>query len=406
MKSVYPVGTTLYQPEACCAGYNLISGSGVVKLVTMNGEVAHAWAVDPDRRKGFIHRVRLLPNGRLMALFGARGLPGHLAEFDWDGRETWNYVPANEAHHDFWPTERGTVLLICTVSLPPAMLARISDPARREAGVYGDELIEVDRERRVLWRWVQHEHLDVNRCNPVPANRNWMGGRDNNTISDWTHTNTIQELPANRWFDGGDLRFKPGNILQCLRQLDTICIVDREGGEVVWSYTGDYNGGLSGPHEPRMIEKGLPGDGHILLFDNGASPYRDLAHCGCSYVLEVNPVDNSLAWVYDAGHFFFSRFTASCQRLPNGNTLVLESLCRRLFEVTPEKKIVWEHVLVDNAQRVFRYPYDYCGAFDSLSRPRERSVTPPRELRIAPDDEREPPTADATAPQEAKGGVA
>lgn len=40
MKSVYPVGTTLYQPENCSAGYNLVSGSGVVKLVTMNGEVA------------------------------------------------------------------------------------------------------------------------------------------------------------------------------------------------------------------------------------------------------------------------------------------------------------------------------------------------------------------------------
>ncbi len=384
MKSVYPVGTTLYKPAESCGGYNLVSGAGVVKLVDMNGGVAHRWPVDPEKQKGFIHRARLLPDGRLMALFGGRRRRGHVAAFDWTGRETWAYEPEHPAHHDFWPTERGTVFLICTVAVPPDYGSRITDPQRRELGVHGDELIEVDRDGRILWRWLQHEHLDLNACNPIPANRDWVGGPNNNTITDWTHTNTIQELPENRWHDAGDLRFKPGNILQSLRQLDTISIVDRESGEVVWSYTGDYNGGLSGPHEPHMIEKGLPGAGHILVFDNGASPHRDLAHCGCSYVLEIDPSDHRLVWVYDDGHRFFSRFTANCQRLPNGNTLILESLCRRLFEVTPEKALVWEHVLTDPAQRVYRYPYDHCAAFRDLPPPRERAVTPPAELRIEP----------------------
>lgn len=378
MKSVYPIGTTIYQPSQCSGGYNLISGSGVVKLVNMNGETCHSWQVDPDRQKGFIHRARLLPNGRLMLLFGGGGRPCHVAEFDWHGNETWAYTPENPAHHDFWPTARGSVFLICTIPVPPEWQARIADPVRRAAGIHGDELIEVSRDGEIVWRWLQHEHLDLNSCNPIPANPGWIGGKHNNTITDWTHTNTIQELPENRWHDAGDMRFKPGNILQSLRQLDTICIVGRDSGEVVWSYTGDYNGGLSGQHEPHMIEKGLPGDGHIIVFDNGASPYKDLAHCGCSYVLEINPSDNRLVWVYDNGHFFFARFTANCQRLPNGNTLILESLCRRLFEVTPEKKIVWEHILTDAAQRVYRYPYDYCKECQALGPQRERPVIPPR----------------------------
>jgi hypothetical protein len=227
--------------------------------------------------------------------------------------------------------------------------------------------------------------MDVNQCNPIPANGDWEGGPNNNTITDWTHTNTVQALPENKWYDAGDVRFKPGNILQSMRQLDTINIVDRDSEEIVWSYTGDYMGGLSGQHEPHMIEKGLPGEGHIIIFDNGASPQHDLAHCGRSFILEINPRDNSLVWVYGAGHRFFSLFTASCQRLSNGNTLILESLCRRLFEVTPEKEIVWEYILTDAAQRVYRYPYDYCEELAALPRPVEKRVVPPAALRIAPE---------------------
>jgi len=387
MKSVFPIGTTIYKPDQCSSGYNLISGSGVVKLVNMNGEVVHSWNLDTNRYKGFIHRARMLDSGRLMLLFGRNDNESMVVELDWEGNETWSYIPENFAHHDFWPKKDGSVLLICEVWLPEEYRAVITDPVRRESPVKGDELIEVNRRGEVVWRWVQHEHMDVNQCNPVPANRGWMGGQNNNTIADWTHTNTIQALPENRLYDAGDKRFKPGNVLQSMRQLDTISIVDRDSGEVVWSYTGDYNGGLSGQHEPHMIEKGLPGAGNIIVFDNGASPYKDLAHCGCSYVLEIDPADNSLVWVYDVGHRMHARFTANCQRLPNGNTLILESMCARLFEVTPEKEIVWEYIKTDSAQRIYRYPYDFCEPFAALPKPKERSVTPPAEFRIDPDPE-------------------
>ena len=388
MKSVYPVGTTVYEPERCSGGYNLISGSGIVKLVNMNGDVVHTWSVDPNKQKGFIHRARLLPDGSLMLLFGPKDLDGHVAQFDWQGNETWSYTPEHYAHHDFWPKENGNVLLICKKEIPESAKEVITDPERRALPLFDDVLIEVSRDKEIVWQWHQHQHMDLNQSNPTPAPRDWVGGKDNNTITDWTHTNTIQALPENRMHDAGDMRFKPGNVLQSMRQLDIINIIDRDTGEIVWSYTGDYKGGMSGQHEPHMIEKGLPGAGNIIIFDNGASPQKDLSHCGCSYVLEIDPSDNSLVWVYDAGDKFFSRFTANCQRLPNGNTLILESLYKRLFEVTPEKEIVWEYILTDNAQRVYRYPYDYCDALKALGEQRERPVKPPEELRI------EPPTAD------------
>jgi len=387
VRTVYPVGTTIYEPDKCSNGYNLISGSEGVKLVDMNGRTAHFWNVDPDRKRGFIHRARLLENGMLMLLYGGADKANWgVMEFNWDGNETWSFRPDCSPHHDFWPKKNGSVLLICSNEVPEAVRAEVTDPERRALAIKEDHLIEATREGRIVWTWKQHEHLDVNKCNPVPASRDWPAGPDNNTITDWTHTNTIQALPENRWFDSGDARFRPGNVLISMRQIDTICIIDRESGEITWSYTGDYRGGLSGQHEPHMIERGLPGEGNIIVFDNGSSPQKDLAHSGSSYVLEIDPSTDKVVWVYDKGDRFYSRFTANCQRLPNGNTLILEALARRLFEVTPEKDLVWEHVLTDNAQRVYRYPYDHSPQTAALPAPRNLRVVPPERLVIEPQE--------------------
>jgi len=43
-------------------------------------------------------------------------------------------------------------------------------------------------------------------------------------LADWTHTNTVQELPPNHWYDEGDGRFKPGNVLISVRNQNTIYI--------------------------------------------------------------------------------------------------------------------------------------------------------------------------------------
>ncbi len=202
------------------------------------------------------------------------------------------------------------------------------------------------------------------------------GGADNNTITDWTHTNTVQAIPENKWFDQGDERFKPGNVLVSLRQLDLVLLISRDSKEIVWSYTGNYKGGMSGQHDSHMIEKGYPGAGNIIIFDNGSSPENDLAHAGCSFILEVNPVSEKEVWVYDNGQKFHSSFTSSVQRLKNGNTLINEAAGNRVFEVTPEKEIVWEYVFSNIVNRAYRYGYDYCSQINTIEL-EERPVNPP-----------------------------
>jgi len=154
--------------------------------------------------------------------------------------------------------------------------------------------------------------------------------------------NTISPLPENKWYDAGDKRFKPGNILINPRNIDTLFIVDKETKKIVWEWTHDYKGGLSHCHEPEMIEKGLSGAGNIILFDNG-------------------------------------------------NTYIAEDNKGRLFQVKPDGDIVWEYVNRGGTTRPSVIPYDFTPQLRSLPKPGELKVTPPNNLEwhIKPDKFRE-----------------
>jgi hypothetical protein len=144
--------------------------------------------------------------------------------------------------------------------------------------------------------------------------------------SDWAHANTIEVLPPTLLGEV-DNRFRAGNLLFSLRHMDVIGIVDPDLDELVWCYGP---GLLDGQHQPTMLD-----DGHILVFDNGT--YR-----GHSIVREIAPVSGEIVWQYEDSTRFFSPFRSGNQRLPNGNTLICECDAGHLFEVTPEKELVWD----------------------------------------------------------------
>ena len=391
MKTVFPVGTTLYQPDRCANGYTLIFRDPI-RLVDMNGHVARTWALAKSLTSVGTARVHLLKKGNiLVSRGGMTSTDGCIDEYDWDGNLVWRFIPEGRMpherllgpHHDVWRKENGNTLLICREEVPEEYLRDVREPTWQNQTICGDTILEVNAQGDVVWDWHSHGHLDINHYRLL-ASPNWHAGPYNSTVVDWTHVNTVRDLPENRWHDMGDERFKPGNVMISPRQLDTVYIIDRDTKEIVWEYGGDYFGGLSGQHEPYMIPKGLPGAGNVVIFDNGASPWKDLGHAGRSYVLEINPMTKELEWVYDKGAQFHSTYTSSAQRLWNGNTLICESEGGRIFEVTPEREIVWEHVA--KTPRAYRYPYDYCPHTAALGRPREVSVTPPVEFKIEPDE--------------------
>jgi hypothetical protein len=72
-----------------------------------------------------------------------------------------------------------------------------------------------------------------------------------------------------------------------------------------------------------MIEKGLPGAGNIIFFDNGLFT-RHRTHTGQSFVIELNPVTKEIVWIYETEGYanikFFSKTMGSQKRLPNQDT--------------------------------------------------------------------------------------
>ncbi len=65
-----------------------------------------------------------------------------------------------------------------------------------------------------------------------------------------------------------------------------------------------------------------------------------------SRVLEVDPTTNTIVWEYrdTPPYNFFSPTISGVRRLPNGNTLITEGNFGRMFQVTPDKQVVWEYI--------------------------------------------------------------
>jgi len=90
-------------------------------------------------------------------------------------------------------------------------------------------------------------------------------------------------------------------------------------------------GTLDGQHQPIMTPQGT-----ILIYDNGTARAYSAA-------VEIDPSTNKEVWRYEDRSNFFSPYRSGVQRLPNGNTLITECDTGRIFEVTPEKEVVWDY---------------------------------------------------------------
>jgi len=154
------------------------------------------------------------------------------------------------------------------------------------------------------------------------------------------------------------------------RNLSTVFIIDKVSGEVVWQHSQE----LDHQHEATMIPEGEPGEGAILLFDNGLENRHRYRR---SLIKAIDPPSGRLLWSYDSPHFF-SSVEGTAQALPGGNVAITSSRGGRVFEITPGRDIVWEWAPVYAPIRVERLRSDHCPQLAGLFRPAARSV-PPRE---------------------------
>lgn len=427
--SVYPTGTTIYDPALAWNGYTVLIAPediGVV-LIDMNGNAVKHW---DGFNGGAGGPARILPGGQVVAAGAIR--PPHqesnqLIQKDWDGRTVWQFdraerieTPGGAAfwsarqHHD-WQREglyagyyspQGEPFVIGGKTLVLSHSNRTLPEV--SPNVLEDErIIEVSADGEVLWEWLAGDHVDElglsERARELIRQPRDLG--DSTRGFDWLHVNSATYVGPNRWYDQGDERFHPDNVLISARFANMIAIVARDGS-IVWRLGPDYSdteagraiGQVLGQHNPHIIPKGLPGAGNLLVFDNGSNGGYGVANVrgamgtgnierGSSRALELDPITLETVWSYAMpgreSYKFFSHYISNTQRLENGNTMITEGADGRIFEVTPAGEIVWEYVSPYFAEReapsnavyrAYRLPYAWV---PQLDRPEEHAVVPP-----------------------------
>ena len=421
--SVFPTGTTIYDPGKAWNGFTLLSildTRGAV-LVDMNGRVVQRWPQFNLMPGG---PARILPGGNIIGSIGSH--PPHqealaLIALDYNGNELWRFdrservktaegefIWSARQHHD-WQRIDFPAGYFAPGRLPlltgsrTLLLTHSSHSNNNVSGVplEDDRLVEVSGDGHVEWQWLAANHIDELGFNTVERAtiRSAPGVSERRPTFDWLHINSATYLGPNHWYEDGDMRFSPENIIISSRQASIIAIIARTGS-IVWQIGPDFTRSeqerrikqIIGQHHAHMIPEGLPGSGNILIFDNGGSsgygapsPIADnglgIYARASSRVLEINPATLEIIWTYAAPNFFSTNIS-STQRLLNGNTLITEGASGRVFEVSQENEIVWEYINApaqtdrnSNAiYRAYRVPYEWV---PQVTIPEEVPVTRP-----------------------------
>lgn len=311
------LGVTKHVPERSWPGYNLFTNEITqVYLIDNEARLVHRWRVGAPYYK--CEHSRLLDDGTLLLVCVDMGL----IALDWESNVLWEV--RRKIHHDVDVTADGTILV-------PSHTRK----TYQGRDVWFATLLKISMEGKVTGRWSAWDHLDEVRRHhpPSPLDAPWEEGEQDPlkkslTGLDYHHMNSVEILPPTPLGER-DGRFRAGNILISLRNVNLVLILDQDDESVLWSWGP---GELELQHMPTMVPSG-----NILVFDNGT--YR-----GWSRVIEVDPISGRIVWEYkgDPPESFYSKWRGSNQRLPNGNTLISESERGHVIEVTPDQEIVWE----------------------------------------------------------------
>ncbi len=350
-------GITIYNPTKFFRGYNLFTHSYIKEafLMDMEGRFVNWWRLPYISA---LHGI-LLPNGNYFYAGKIKthqelgygwtahwsGIGGIFMEFDWDGNLVWQ-AEAPCQGHDFTVMPNGHIMYIAFEPkgvLPDEIAAKVKGgrPGTELNGkIWGDILVEIDRNGNRVWEWIAYEHLDFEIDTLCPlANR-----------SQWPYLNSV-------WV------CRDGNVLLSTRFLNQVTKIDYKTGKVIGRYG---KGKIFYQHCARELD-----NGNILVFDNGT--HRHEYKPEYSRSVEIDPKTDEIVWEYKANppSDFFSAHSSGNERQPNGNTLIIESDKGRAFEVTPGCEIVWEYVnpryisgmgTIGNALwRFHRYSPDYPG---------------------------------------------
>jgi len=379
----------LFQYDSGTApGYLLFSHrlSRYAYLIDNKGRLVHKWE---NPTYGMVAQYYLTEDGRFLHidnLLNPRFWDGgRVGMLDWDGNEVWsyNYSDATKClHHDAKMMPNGHVLFLAYEHRSGAdAIAAGRDPAKLSDGrLSPDHIVEVNPANdSIVWEWHAWDHL-VQDFDPTKANYGDVAAHPElidlnfaiDNTHDWLHCNS---LDYNAQYD---------QILISLQRFAEVWVIDHSttteearghtggrqgmGGDLLyrWGNPQTYRAGTNADrrfygscHGGNWIKPGLPGAGHILVYNGGAGrPGGD----GSSVDELIPPVDNTghytlpargtpfapsgPCWTFiaDPPSKFSGPNMGGAQRLPNGNTLTAEATKGRFYEVTPAGTYTWRYM--------------------------------------------------------------
>lgn len=406
----------VHNDKRAFAGYTIIAPLASKKtfLIDLDGRVVHSWNSDWQPALG----ARLLEDGRLLRCgamlpqeqpFGGPGAAGRIQLFSWEGELLWNYEFAVDRvlpHHDITPLPNGNVLIVAwdKKTAEEAIAAGRSVESIDNGQLLADCLLEIKPTGKttgeIVWSWHAWDHLiqdhdatkanfgavaehpeliDVNLNEGMFGNLGYPGrprgfsdkGDSRADISrDWTHINSVAYNAA------------LDQIVLSVRAFSEIWIIDHgtrvaesaahkggrygKGGDLLyrWGNPATYRAGskadqrLFKQHDAHWIPTGLPGAGHILLFNNGnnrpdgpystadeiVTPVTSDGHYPRQALTPFEPREAEWAYSAPEKRELFSMVVSGAQRLPNGNTLICSGANGTLLEVTAGHEVVWKYI--------------------------------------------------------------
>jgi len=389
--------------------------SGTTYLIDEDGQVVHTWESEysPSGAVYFLGNGNLIRTVRepVVEVFKGGGQGGRIQELTWDGKLVWEFVYASAdhlLHHDIELLPNGNILAISweKKSVEEARQAGRRPELTPEAGLWPDMIVEIEPIRpeggRVVWEWHAWDHLiqdhDAEAENyGDPAEQPWRINVNGDGKLQEIDPAELERLKALGYVpddaDAEDLSsdLQHTNAVAYNAELDQIVlsthhfneiwVIDHStttqqaagssggrggrGGDLLyrWGNPRTYGRGtetdqkLFGQHDVRWVRDGLPGAGHLTVFNNGLEGPEGKY----SAILEIATLLTSdggyelpesgafgpaePVWSYTAPDkvSFSSGFISGAERLANGNTLICSGAQGRFLEVTSEGEIVWEY---------------------------------------------------------------
>lgn len=320
---------TVHDRGKAYSGFNFyVSGHAPEAiLMDMQGTVLHSWFYDYDKlwpeseeplsdtsQRWMWRRAYLYPNGDILAIHEGVSM----LKLDRESNRIWEYT--NRPHHDLWVGEEGEIFVL-------TRKGRMAPEITTEIPILEDFITQLDADGNEIKSVSILRALELGGYEKIlAAIRHNVARSSMPRRGDLLHTNSIEILDGS--LEQVLPEFKKGNVLISCLKIDTIMVVDLEREEVVWTLEGEF----ARQHDATMLD-----NKQMLLFDN-----RGFA--GKSAVRQIDPVSREETWLYHGTEEapFASKDCGASYRLPNGNTLVVESEYGRAFEVTPDKTVVWE----------------------------------------------------------------